>query len=266
MCGNFGLVRLRPIHDVSTLNETSSTLHLAGFEDSAGGLEDLAIKQLKMAAKCGSVVYAPTNDDSQQESEFVQVSEILKELAAFTEFRGGQAGGISTFEFLGDCVVPSVSRVRIVGRKRYPLAEDLEYSQNCSPTRIKHDNSIVTALGHTRFATSSINIPSELHPHEWVPFRKEHVWQFCAWEGKYKKQLLTVGNHITHNGDFNTLTGYSRLLVNHEVGIWLEKVLIIHTYNASNFSMNYDVAFSSLLYRCCMFQILWEVTRLRLLA
>ena len=33
-------------------------------------------------------------------------------------------------------------------------------------------------IAHTRFATSSANIVTELHPHEWTPFKKEVVWRF----------------------------------------------------------------------------------------
>ena len=39
-------------------------------------------------------------------------------------------------------------------------------------------HSICIVIAHTRFATSSANIVTELHPHEWTPFKKEVVWRF----------------------------------------------------------------------------------------
>ena len=81
-------------------------------------------------------------------------------------------------------------------------------------------------IGHTRFATSSINRVVELHPHEWVPFHPETVWVFDAIRGRLdRRENYTVGVHISHNGDFDALEAYSQPLVVEEVGYWLERVL-----------------------------------------
>ncbi len=87
-------------------------------------------------------------------------------------------------------------------------------------------------IGHTRFATSSINKVTELHPHEWVPFHDEVVWLFNASSGKFEKATTTVGIHISHNGDFDAMSAYSQVMVVNEIGLWLERVL--HTPNNTN--------------------------------
>jgi hypothetical protein len=122
-------------------------------------------------------------------------------------------------------------RVRLVARKRHPLASDLSslyYRQrNYS---LPKSNDIITVIGHTRFATSSINRVSELHPHEFVPFHSENIWLFNSISGKFQKASnTTVGIHITHNGDFDAMTGYSTTMVNRDIGLWLERIL--HTEN-----------------------------------
>ena len=79
-------------------------------------------------------------------------------------------------------------------------------------------------IGHTRFATSSVNVDSELHPHEWVKFHDEMVWNFCKKDRRFKKVTAHVGIHITHNGDFDCLAGYDLKLTNEDIGLWLERV------------------------------------------
>jgi hypothetical protein len=115
--------------------------------------------------------------------------EILQSQTACTEIRGGQAGGISCIEFdaAGNMSTiddssssenkalihgkhPRSSRVRCVARKRYPLATDLvnllrNKMFGWFPVTQNPKNTTATYLGHTRFATASINKVSELHPH-----------------------------------------------------------------------------------------------------
>ena len=52
-----------------------------------------------------------------QSQQLKQVSQILREMAANTEIRGGQAGGISAIEHRGANHYPWVQRVRAVARK-----------------------------------------------------------------------------------------------------------------------------------------------------
>jgi hypothetical protein len=67
-------------------------------------------------------------------------------------------------------------------------------------------------IAHTRFATSSANKVSELHPHEWTPFKEEVVWRFNSIIGKYERSAAVVGVHITHNGDFDELEAYQQVV------------------------------------------------------
>jgi hypothetical protein len=66
-------------------------------------------------------------------------------------------------------------------------------------------------IAHTRFATSSINKVSELHPHEWSPFKEEVFWRFNPIIGKYERSSAVMGVHITHNGDFDELEAYQQV-------------------------------------------------------
>lgn len=171
---------------------------------------------------------------------------ILESQTSATEVRGGQAGGYSSIESkpvrnaaaAGEDInavmpstiatspsyTPSNCRVRLVARKRHPLAADLAklyQKTNGNPD----GKSTITIIGHTRFATSSVNIVPELHPHEWIPFHNENFWFFNAETGKYLKINQYTGIHITHNGDFDAMEAYSSTMVVDEVGLWLERVL-----------------------------------------
>lgn len=170
---------------------------------------------------------------------------ILEAQTAATEVRGGQAGGISSIEYKegrsrstgsgfeakfagGAELIPNMFRVRAVARKRYPLARDLAQKFLSRFGRQPDGSIAVTFVGHTRFATSSINVEPELHPHEWVPKRLERIWRMSP-SGKFESSELEYCLHLTHNGDFDALDMYSTTIVNGEIGLWLERVL--HTPN-----------------------------------
>jgi len=142
-----------------------------------------------------------------------------------------------------------MTRVRCVARKRYPLAKDLANLFKKSAKKQPKNTSDMTFVGHTRFATSSVNIGiftikiqfthnvlnilsliepflvSELHPHEWVPFREELIWKFDESLGKFVREKKVFGVHLSHNGDFDALNCYNQITVVGEVGLWLERVL-----------------------------------------
>ena len=121
----------------------------------------------------------------------------------------------------------SMTRVRCVARKRYPLALDLvtKFKRNSGSGHSSEKTSNLSFVGHTRFATSSVNIESELHPHEWVPFHEEVVWLFEGKTGHFRSCKRTVGLHLSHNGDFDALNCYNQIMVVGDVGLWLERVL-----------------------------------------
>lgn len=74
-------------------------------------------------------------------------------------------------------------------------------------------------IAHTRFATSSANKVTELHPHEWTPFREELVWRFNPILGKYERSASVMGVHITHNGDFDELEAYLQVRIDVAVDV-----------------------------------------------
>lgn len=121
---------------------------------------------------------------------------------------------------------PVSCRVRCVARKRWPLAEDLArlYAKK-SGHRTPDKTSTITVIGHTRFATSSKNIESELHPHEFDTWKMEQVWEFNITTMRFEKHDRQTGLHLTHNGDFDALVAYDQVVVVDDVGLWLERIL-----------------------------------------
>ena len=117
------------------------------------------------------------------------------------------------------------SRVRMVARKRKTLARDLIELFRGKSNHSDSSGNVLTFLGHTRFATSSINIVPELHPHQWVPPRKEAIWFFNSKEGSFSRRQSSFVVHISHNGDFDALNAFGRISTVNEVGVWLERVL-----------------------------------------
>jgi hypothetical protein len=185
-----------------------------------------------------------------KQGELLPPLTVLQSQTACTEIRGGQAGGYSTLEYLpsrgqlphphsqrldhqegpssfpiADSIPPKNMRVRMVARKRHPLAADLAALYLARGGTIPDEASTITIIGHTRFATSSANIETELHPHEWVPFHEENVWLFDAMQGTFNRSIHVVGLHLSHNGDFDAMEAYSQTMVVEEVGLWLERIL-----------------------------------------
>ena len=171
MCGNFGLLRIQEplIKKRSSIAELLSRSRGKEIDHLDGSFHD----QVEAVSRTGGVIIADTSPDSahgaQPSSKKIGFVQLFTDLAALTEFRGGQAGGISTFEYTDKELMtkPSVARMRCVGRKRYTLAEDMANRYTSLTTALGSDFSTFTAIGHTRFATSSANVETELHPHEW---------------------------------------------------------------------------------------------------
>ena len=84
--------------------------------------------------------------------ELIAPLSILKAQTARTEFRGGQAGGISTLDYETKIINgitkfspnPINVRVRCVARKRYPLADDLCQLFKNSATKLPNSKSSLT--------------------------------------------------------------------------------------------------------------------------
>jgi hypothetical protein len=161
---------------------------------------------------------------------------ILEAQTASTEIRGGQAGGISSLEYYSRTSAshhdnemllnPKATRVRCVARKRVPLSSDLAalYRRTGGDTAA---DATGTFIGHTRFATSSINRVPELHPHEWIPFHDEDMWVMNQNLGTFEKIRAKFGLHISHNGDFDALSCYSQMVTVGDIGLWLERGMLL---------------------------------------
>jgi len=150
MCGNFGLLLLVLKNKIDKRKE----------------------KEKNVSLRSDVVSDHKTVTERKQSSRLIKLLDIIRRQTSSTEFRGGQAGGLSCIEFGNDVLN---TRVRCVARKRYPLAMDLVDLFYDNAKKVPGYDATVTIIGHTRFATSSVNIVSELHPHEWVPFHDEMV-------------------------------------------------------------------------------------------
>eukprot|EP01038_Epipyxis_sp_PR26KG_P007437 gene7437-10133_t len=242
MCGNFGLLLLNSsLSDGEKSHSNEPNDNGSGHYDNLSrNVEDEALDISINEFMEVSQLYQITNPEnfSYQSLAFGQIPkplpqtqhvklltpiEILKSQTSCTEFRGGQAGGLSSLEykllqhgeshsgfdsqFRVKSLQPYNIRVRCVARKRYGLAADLasEYQKQLRHGYHPDPSNSLTVIGHTRFATSSVNTVPELHPHEWVPFHEESVWLFDRKSGLFEKHTSMVGIHISHNGDFDAL-------------------------------------------------------------
>jgi hypothetical protein len=181
MCGNFGLLMVgngaaedgfeerQNFNDPHRKPDKRDTAIQRSMYE-VGKLRGLRVVGMKMLLHNGEELSGGT-----EEVSMLSPLEILEAQTACTEIRGGQAGGISCIETVGFGNT-KMTRVRCVARKRHPLAADLAKLYRREAPSLPDANSVVTFIGHTRFATASVNSVPELHPHEWSPMHDEDVW------------------------------------------------------------------------------------------
>lgn len=190
MCGNFGLVMLGKVG--------KSSENTQDFQKKKKKADDMDVSMHQTLAEVSKLHGVRVKGDPQWthavstsgkydivststhhgRGELLSPLFILQAQTASTEVRGGQAGGISSIEYKsgtsknkksnasgfenqfegGEVNTPKMFRVRCVARKRYPLASDLA-GLFLKKNGGEPDSSVaVTFIGHTRFATSSINV------------------------------------------------------------------------------------------------------------
>lgn len=76
----------------------------------------------------------------------------------------------------------------------------LAYIWQACRTTVHPCLSLYLPAGHTRFATSSIPLPSESHPHQWSPTAPAVVWRADG-RGGVAAATEQLGIWITHNGE-----------------------------------------------------------------
>ena len=242
MCGNFGLLLLQQGHVASNegLSATATDPVSAGLDGSVhavmqrvaagnglrmseGEIDGASSHAAQMSGVGIADINTASNKDSKERSDILGVLAMLESQTANTELRGGQAGGFSSILY-PPTGAPLHTRVRCVARKRYPLSRDLAsmFKSQCTAT----NSDTISVIGHTRFATSSVNVVPELHPHEWCAFQRDSVWRFSHTSQRFEKSgEVMCGLHLTHNGDFDALQMYGETVTVNNVGLWLEKVL-----------------------------------------
>lgn len=259
MCGNFGLLLLAATPsdlERSRRNQNSSSAFIKQYinhnvdpldQSLQRSLHEVSVTNgIRITRRIEDSIHLTDGNDNKpvqdekRDIKLLQAIRILEAQTSATEIRGGQAGGYSSFQYekveassafdkkfgLGSCYNDaSITRVRCVARKRHPLAKDLsnlfESKANDSSA---NGNITVTVIGHTRFATSSMNKIPELHPHEWIPSHTEKVWMFNNTVGKFEKINKISVLHLTHNGDFDALQCYNQVIPFNEIGKWLNIV------------------------------------------
>ncbi|RYH31979.1 hypothetical protein EON65_01565 [archaeon] len=137
MCGNFGLLSLGAS---AALPDTSSH-HEKSFHKVPLSPDKSLHDSMHEVAKTQGMRYQDQAAEDSAKQELINPLKILEAQTACTEIRGGQAGGFSTIEYkfarkehesryeamfnASIVAVPELTRVRMVARKRHPLAADL---------------------------------------------------------------------------------------------------------------------------------------------
>lgn len=177
MCGNFGLLLLRTsssfnddtvVRNVTVENDIavptsddlrdslSLTLHESLHEVSR-------LHGLRVSTDAGDKLQLDNSRDkaaTNLQNNLLSPLLILESQTASTEIRGGQAGGYSCLEYeslSNKNLTISTKRVRLVARKRHALAADLASLYKKKGGEAPTSSATLSVIGHTRFATSSVN-------------------------------------------------------------------------------------------------------------
>ncbi len=138
MCGNFGLLSLGAGRPSDASSHHSDTFHkqVTARDD----LDRSVSASMHQVSRLHGIRMRDENDSSISET-LVSPLKILEAQTANTEIRGGQSGGYSSIEYQyirteynstfdalfrpSLITIPTNTRVRMVARKRHPLAADL---------------------------------------------------------------------------------------------------------------------------------------------
>eukprot|EP01031_Cornospumella_fuschlensis_P033081 gene33081-40016_t len=134
MCGNFGLLSL----GAGAAPADTSSHHEKSFHKQTSPGDSSLHESMHEVAKTQGMRYQEQTDNDSTKQELINPLKILEAQTACTEIRGGQAGGFSTIEYkiarkehesryeamfnASIVAVPEMTRVRMVARKRHPLA------------------------------------------------------------------------------------------------------------------------------------------------
>ena len=194
MCGNLGLLLLRQrantAHSSNEITRRRSSIvdDFISEEHSIALMEVVRLDGSKSIYEhdnrsiANALGYGEGREAASEHVDFLPPEKILEAQIAATSMRGSQGGGISSLVYEDndyECMRPFKNHVRCVARRRVALSSDLPrlYKSRLSWSEASllrsNKGCYMTYLGHTRFATSSVNKIPELHPHEWVPFHSE---------------------------------------------------------------------------------------------
>lgn len=183
MCGNFGLLQVGvpalPGNESYVVSaddrgvEIKSKHDLLDFSFHESLHEVSRLHGLRLTEDVDESLFPVGSNHGAKTSSVLSPLIILESQTASTEIRGGQAGGYSSLEYEGIVTkdpTMKTRRVRLVARKRHALAKDLAALYKKKGGRTPSNSATLTVIGHTRFATSSVNQVSGLSDSEWPLF------------------------------------------------------------------------------------------------
>jgi hypothetical protein len=159
---------------------------------------------------------------------------VLKAMAKICMMRGAQSGGIGALMEHDKKVGCFRSRVSAAKRDDLGLLLAGKFKNDATISKYLKQAPVTTTnmdmgifFGHTRFATSSIPLATETHPHQWTSADKIRCtfWSISTNGTWTSTPNASPGVMITHNGDFEffELFGVERTFG--QIQKWLSSVL-----------------------------------------
>ena len=222
-------------HVLRCFNSTSSSSHGTTSSAAKIGFNQALWEAPVWRFFCGNFGIIVACPESQSG---LSVLGVLKQMAKICQMRGAQSGGIGALMEKDTDNQKSVYcfRSRVSAGKRDDLGLQLgsafkndatlaRYIKQAPVTPSNMDAGIF--FGHTRFATSSIPLAHETHPHQWTPAEKIRCtfWRISPDDVWTSTPNASPGVMITHNGDFEffELFGVERTFG--QMQKWLSSVL-----------------------------------------
>mmetsp|Transcript_20619 Transcript_20619/g.38452 ORF Transcript_20619/g.38452 Transcript_20619/m.38452 type:complete len:1386 (+) Transcript_20619:39-4196(+) len=160
---------------------------------------------------------------------------LIHSQCTLTEMRGGQSAGLASVSW-ADADAKCVRTRKIIPKRDTACNTIIKAWRNVAHTHggvkslIAAPDSVLL-MGHLRFATSSRNMVSESHPHIWCPWARSNQWKLLPdpdAPSKFTFQRFenkSSGHVLTHNGDFDAVRLYDKVVPMKQVGLWLERIL-----------------------------------------
>lgn len=202
----------------------------------------------KVADACGNVFMMGHLRPDEKTAFPPRVREVARRTITINQSRGGQSGGGTVltrprrrYMMRGFRNVPFTVRNRRVNSRRGDLAEGIVREINAAVGHQPSYDGVYVSQVHTRYATGSVTMLHEAHPHEWKEYSGAKddrlVWTLPnpnsvmpteAAQGAAGRLMLSkrpVQHTITHNGDNDELKIQGVAIPFNKQGDYFERVL-----------------------------------------